>query len=740
MGFNVIKEISNTKIVQDFKESLNQILGLGDPLKGPNTKFDPTVGGPFDLKPENWVGNTTAGVGTRNRRFRYGFASMSDNDIKNGNKVVPIHYLQIPPQSITQKELFANNITATRRGIIVESEGVVFKDIIIQGTTGVFPGVRGGSNVPQAASFNPFSEKARQSGPTAPSGVDTDLGVSKNSTDTTISGYEEFMTLRQFFLEYANTKILDNGNRFLIFINEKDSQEIIVEPMEFTMDRSSKSPMVYNYKIVLKAIGTLAGILQRKDPKDENEPLGLLEQISNVSANLTATIQQGRAVIGASQRLLQGFTQAIDTTFNGPLRQVQFAAEDLSDGVATVLSLPEILTRNATETVLSVRESIDDISNAFATSPNFAQAISDQGDRLAEQRRAKQIVDGDVRLENAATFQEQKAIAEKIETDSRIPIPRSFINTLKGTTNELADNLADFINLGDPLYDSIKGRIVTNPPAPLKVASDEEFLLLGTLLKISNEFNNSLASNIMFQSDAEEAFERATELFRIPDIPEDQQVKIQKPSSVREIFIERNDTLERIAQRELGDALKWIDLIVLNNLKPPYISVDGGDGVKKPGERLLIGSNVGGGASTEGNGTIRGAEFPITASLTEAEKQLGVDLQLTKNNDLDLDNLQDFKLTSGGANLGQAVKIRLGIEPRGLQYHPNIGTDLQIGEKVKSAFLIKTQILRSLSSDPRLESVDVNVTVLGSIVIIDIRIEPKNTGVEVPLKFVTLAA
>ena len=50
-------------------------------------------------------------------------------------------------KSIQQKEIFANNITATRKGVIVESEGVVFKDIIIKGTTGVFPHQRGSATI-----------------------------------------------------------------------------------------------------------------------------------------------------------------------------------------------------------------------------------------------------------------------------------------------------------------------------------------------------------------------------------------------------------------------------------------------------------------------------------------------------------------------------------------------------------------------------------------------------------------
>lgn len=132
---------------------------------------------------------------------------------------------------------------------------------------------------------------------------------------------------------------------------------------------------------------------------------------------------------------------------------------------------------------------------------------------------------------------------------------------------------------------------------------------------------------------------------------------------------------------------------------------------------------------------IRSAESPITKTLTEQERQLGVDLKLTNTNDLELNNLNDFKLIAGGANAAQAIKVRLGIEPRGLLFHPEIGTDLMIGEKTKDAFLIKTQIIQSLSQDQRFENVDASVTIQGGFVFADIRVALINTGLEVPLQF-----
>lgn len=134
-------------------------------------------------------------------------------------------------------------------------------------------------------------------------------------------------------------------------------------------------------------------------------------------------------------------------------------------------------------------------------------------------------------------------------------------------------------------------------------------------------------------------------------------------------------------------------------------------------------------------GILRKPDNNITADLTEAEKNLGVDLKLTKDYDLELSNLGDFKLIAGGANAAQAALLKLFIEPGGLLFHPEIGTDLQIGEKTRGAFDIQTQVLRSLSTDPRFENVSAVVQVEGNTVFVDVRITLAESGIEVPLQF-----
>lgn len=132
---------------------------------------------------------------------------------------------------------------------------------------------------------------------------------------------------------------------------------------------------------------------------------------------------------------------------------------------------------------------------------------------------------------------------------------------------------------------------------------------------------------------------------------------------------------------------------------------------------------------------LRGPENTLTKNMTELERSLGVDLKVNQDGDLELNNLNDFSLVAGTANAAQAVYLKLNIEPGGLVYHPELGTSLQVGEKTRNAIEIKAQILKSLSKDPRFDSVDARVQVLGDVILVDLRVTLANTGIEVPLQF-----
>jgi len=136
---------------------------------------------------------------------------------------------------------------------------------------------------------------------------------------------------------------------------------------------------------------------------------------------------------------------------------------------------------------------------------------------------------------------------------------------------------------------------------------------------------------------------------------------------------------------------------------------------------------------------LRGPDSELTRNLSELEKSLGVDLKINQNGDLQLNNLNDLELIAGVNNAAQAIFIRLSVEPGSLLYHPEIGTDLQVGQKTKDAFTIQAQILKSLLNDERFEDVQAKVSVLGDRVLTNIRVALANTGIAVPLQFTTPA-
>lgn len=133
-------------------------------------------------------------------------------------------------------------------------------------------------------------------------------------------------------------------------------------------------------------------------------------------------------------------------------------------------------------------------------------------------------------------------------------------------------------------------------------------------------------------------------------------------------------------------------------------------------------------------GVLRNKQYNITKGLSQTEKDLGVDLKINVDGDLEVSNLKDLKLVAGAQNAAQALRLKVEIEKGSLPFHPTLGADLQIGEKTKDAFAIKTSLLSSILADPRFDSARVNVSALGSIYVLDIFVVLKNTDLEVPVQ------
>ncbi len=163
----------------------------------------------------------------------------------------------------------------------------------------------------------------------------------------------------------------------------------------------------------------------------------------------------------------------------------------------------------------------------------------------------------------------------------------------------------------------------------------------------------------------------------------------------RRVETRRGDTPQRIAARELGDAARWIQIVAINGLRPPYV-VDNpaavADGVVLAGSALLIPDD--------------GAVQSASASPDPAAA-FGVDIDIA-DGVLSDDGDGDFALVSGYANLTQALRSRLGTPAGELLFHPQYGNGAfaLVGGRASPslAALADALVRRAVVSDPRVAS------------------------------------
>jgi phage baseplate assembly protein W len=173
-------------------------------------------------------------------------------------------------------------------------------------------------------------------------------------------------------------------------------------------------------------------------------------------------------------------------------------------------------------------------------------------------------------------------------------------------------------------------------------------------------------------------------------------------SGYRFVTVQQGDTLQAIAQRELGDTTLWADLITINGLTPPYLT---GDPLEASATVKLYGQEI----------LLPAATVQISAT-SDPDRVFGVDLKLT-NGRLGAAN-GDLALVGGVSNLRQAIKNRIETQLGELLFHPPYGCGVYRvkgeGADPTAATLGAKYVEGSLLADPRIAAVEaVTATITG---------------------------
>jgi phage baseplate assembly protein W len=175
-----------------------------------------------------------------------------------------------------------------------------------------------------------------------------------------------------------------------------------------------------------------------------------------------------------------------------------------------------------------------------------------------------------------------------------------------------------------------------------------------------------------------------------------------------------NDTMQGIAARELGDASRWVDLVNINGLTPPYLtgnSSQAGPTVKLFGQLILV-----------------PASTPQVSAQTDPDAVYGTDCQLF-DGDLQPTDGGDFATVAGRANLRQAIVGRIATDPGELLFHLDYGCAIRklLGKAngPTSELLAGKYVAGALLSDPRVKFVSsAIVQVTGDVLAVDATIVP----------------
>jgi hypothetical protein len=310
-------------------------------------------------------------------------------------------------------------------------------------------------------------------------------------------------------------------------------------------------------------------------------------------------------------------------------------------------------------------------------------------------------------------------------------ITRRFADTVRAELIRINDNCADAFGIKLGAYNLLSGRNSTLTASVGRKPTYQEQKALNSLQKANAALLLFTSQRELFDENVFQTGARVTNAFN-------GKVVLETPNTVRPVQILGTDTIQTLAARELGNVDKFREIVILNNLKPPYISATGGPGVLKPGDQILLPQTD----SSRDTGVMQNKVYNIQREMSEIERALGVDMQLNGDGDIAISNIGDASLVGGVENVGQAIATKLLLEVGSLKRHTGVGTDLGIGRKVRSNFLndLQSQILTSLGQDPRVESVPfIQLKQEGGTTIINmlVKIAKINQPVPIPLTLQT---
>jgi len=456
--------------------------------------------------------------------------------LKYRGKVLQIPF-NINPQRETVSEPNASTTVFTQGGgKVIQGEGMISKDITIQGTCGLYPNERR-TRLP-------------------------DSGIG--------SGLEGFKFLQNVFRRYCFLRRfgdLTNGLQ-LIYVNRRRQESWVVEPKAFTSEDATEHNFYFNYTIVLETLYPYDG----KDAKGLIE--GLFDSIPGwrqadaIIQRLSETVDVVNASVGQISSIVNGFGATI-------FSRVVALANSFADVKAG--RLPN-LSNFKRDSVKSIVGQLADTHRALETAGQKDLAV-----KIAQLQRATTAT---LIIDNVFETSPQDK-ASQTTTIQRNQV--SNFNDGQGTAVSPTDAIAAGAVTQRPDSSvSLGGKAIAPAALPgtaTKQAQDQAAIGNDPTRTISTVGGSSLDPNGKFQVTrfVGDAAQLATAIPPSTRVIESQlnwdaswdghltNIDPQN-SDYRTQVVNNGDSIQTLAFRVLGESARWPELVLLNDLRYPYIA------------------------------------------------------------------------------------------------------------------------------------------------------------------------
>jgi len=509
--------------------------------------------------------------------------------------------LPISPQSLSIDMPFAFQVEATQGGIIEQSNGSPFRDIVLQGNTGVLP-LRSATAAPTkfsalsgifagtVSAVSTLTKSANQLAGTTPNNVNPDSEFESGGDMHEGTGYFQFLLLKRYLEWYSNAKKGPAGaNLALGFAVWKENEIYLVTPSKFSVNRSGQSALTYNYTLAMRA---WKRIVQSPGEAGTVPPVAFPGRDANTYAKVLNGIENARKVLENGRNVLQAVRSDANSLVFGNIRRVTLAAKDVIGTAFSVADFPASMASDFQKGILESQTLLDSLGPDVTA--KTAELIK-HFESLKQETQKNKTGSGDTETNKSALSNQKgsspalRAVANpedyydfwsriKIDTLNlrgdtirRVDAERAAVNNFRREDyetirNDIASVLADFeaaVGVGDPTYNAIYGssnrKLVRSEP------SDGDWDIIFNLGEIIRQMDALAASS----SVNKQQNDTATDF--IAGFAQRSGIAFTKPTSKFLVPFPYGYTLEQLSAKYLGSPDRWIEIASLNGLKSPYV-------------------------------------------------------------------------------------------------------------------------------------------------------------------------